>query len=698
MSRTSTALKRLGVAGLATVTIGAGFPALLGSPASAVPNADEVTLSPNADTAAVGTCNAFTITIEPEADGAEIIDVQLSQTAAEDSTDPLVIGFCDPESEDDDFDQATPNDRDAGAGFDTVDADSDGGGGGGLTTEENGAGDESCTTTPPAGGFTGDEELTCHAEFTVQDEDDTVTFGVRSSEEGEMLVEAWDDENGDDIRQVGEEGDDSVKTWSDRDADDLNCEPETATRQVDPGVGGDDDIEYTCTLKNEDGFTIAGEDVYWEVIEGPDEGEQDLCGTTDNTGVVECTIEPNDGDIGTDEILFYVDENGNSTPQTTEAQDEVLATFVGEARNIVCTPDTQTRTVTTVATITCVVTDADGNEVEDQTVRFEETGSGVIRGDQYKETDENGVVVVETITNSEEVGTQTVTATLYDAPFGDPLEEQTDAECESAANETESNLDPEPTTAGNCDDTSTVNWLTNASASPTATATATPTATQTASPTTPAGCTTARQNLPFTINDPNKTVVATAPVTVTVTGAQPGATVELEAYQQNHYGTANFGNAANTRTAVADSNGAATFTLRFSSNARMRAKQAGCAFGANAGFNNPGGNILFVSAAIFMNVERVGTRTYRITGDSIPARPGGMIINIYCNDSRCKSPNNPTGIIRQPRANATTGEYTATNYTFPASFRNTRVNVQALVRGDAQNVSGGSNVRSLLVN
>ena len=202
-------------------------------------------------------------------------------------------------------------------------------------------------------------------------------------------------------------------------------------------------------------------------------------------------------------------------------------------------------------------------------------------------------------------------------------------------------------------------------------------------------------------------VNATALVTVAVTGATPNRTVELQAYQQNHFGTANFGNAGNTRTAIADANGVATFQVRFSSNARARAKMQGCAFGANAGFNQGSNgvnsNVLYVRTVLTFTVTRVGTRTISIQGDSIPARPGGLIVNIHCTDTRCKSARNPNGILFQPRANQTTGEFGPVRYTFAPSFQNDRVilyaatGVQATGEGDAQNVAGRSNNRSLLV-
>ena len=327
-------------------------------------------------------------------------------------------------------------------------------------------------------------------------------------------------------------------------------------------------------------------------------------------------------------------------------------------------------------------------------------------------TNAQGTARAELTTQSNEAaGSTTVTATItgYDTN-GDGFADvgraagTADDECEKAATATNSPAGNAPNqTAGTCADTATVTFG-SASATPTATTTA-------------PGCTTAQQNLPVRFNAPTARVSrtgatgpvvnATALVTVTVTGATPNGVVELQAYQQNHFGTANFANAGNTRTATANASGVATFQVRFSSNARARAKMQGCAFGANAGFNQgssgAASNVLYVRTVLTFTVTRTGTRTIRIVGDSLPARPGGLIVNIHCTDARCKSASNPNGILFQPRANAVTGEFGPVSYTFAAAFQNNRVVLYAATgrqdtgEGDAQNVAGRSNNRSVLI-
>jgi hypothetical protein len=202
---------------------------------------------------------------------------------------------------------------------------------------------------------------------------------------------------------------------------------------------------------------------------------------------------------------------------------------------------------------------------------------------------------------------------------------------------------------------------------------------------------------------------ATQLVTVQVNGATPGGTVVLEAYQQNHFGTATFANSGNLRTAVADSAGVAKIDVRFSSNARTRARMQGCTF-STASNNNSGysqgsganGNVLYVKTVLTFTVTRVNVNTLRISGDSLPARPGGLIVNIDCRESRCKTANNPNGIVLQPRANPNNGEFGPVEYTFKSFKAGERVTLYATTgdpatgKGDAQNIAGRSNDRSVV--
>src|SRR3954464_15078826 len=62
MTRTSKALKRLGVAGLAVATIGAGVPAFFATAAQAAVPPTALSITPPSQTGAAGTCLNYTVT------------------------------------------------------------------------------------------------------------------------------------------------------------------------------------------------------------------------------------------------------------------------------------------------------------------------------------------------------------------------------------------------------------------------------------------------------------------------------------------------------------------------------------------------------------------------------------------------------------------------------------------------------------
>ena len=201
------------------------------------------------------------------------------------------------------------------------------------------------------------------------------------------------------------------------------------------------------------------------------------------------------------------------------------------------------------------------------------------------------------------------------------------------------------------------------------------------------------------VNTP--TINATGNASVTVSGATPTATIELQGYSQNHYGTASFANDPTPvdRTGQADSNGMITFNdLKPASNTRVRARQAGCAYGNSA--------VITVRAQETLAVKRIGTRKYTFSGRSIPARPGGLIVSLYrIVGSACAAGVEPSScpgekFIGQARAQAlgapNQGLYSIT-ITFPSSDQNFRDEFVVKTGADAQNAPGRSNARSLLI-
>jgi hypothetical protein len=204
-----------------------------------------------------------------------------------------------------------------------------------------------------------------------------------------------------------------------------------------------------------------------------------------------------------------------------------------------------------------------------------------------------------------------------------------------------------------------------------------------------------------TVTVNTKTINATGRASVTVTGATPTATIELQGYSQNHEGTNDFANDPTKvdRSGQADSNGAITFNdLKPASNTRVRARQAGCAYGNTA--------VIEVRAQETLEVKRVGLRKYTFSGRSIPARPGGLIVSLYrITGNACPAgvePSQCSGetFLGQSRAAALgspgEGLYSIT-ITFPSKDSNVRDEFVVKTGRDAQNAPGRSNVRSLLI-
>ena len=148
------------------------------------------------------------------------------------------------------------------------------------------------------------------------------------------------------------------------------------------------------------------------------------------------------------------------------------------------------------------------------------------------------------------------------------------------------------------------------------------------------------------------------------------------------------------RLGTADSNGTITFNdLRPSSNTRVRARQAGCTFGGSAVIN--------VRTTLFLNVTRNSPRTYTFAIDSIPARPGGLIVSIYrIAGNACAAGVEPRDcpgevFVSQARVSDINGEGSRT-LKFDSSFSG-RERFVLKTGQDAQSAPGRSNVRDLAI-
>jgi hypothetical protein len=209
------------------------------------------------------------------------------------------------------------------------------------------------------------------------------------------------------------------------------------------------------------------------------------------------------------------------------------------------------------------------------------------------------------------------------------------------------------------------------SATPTATISPSPTATPHGDPPPPsAGCATTTTMLE------DATIIATGSAGVTVRTA-PGSTVELYAYTRP---STTF---QKVRTGTAGADGLARFTVRPPGNTRLYAQQPGCPVDVAAQ-----SRVLNVRTALSLAVERLGTRTYRFHGDSLPARRGGLIVSLYRVTAEGRQV-----LTAQTRADAQNGEYSLVR-----RFTGTgRFNFVVRTGQDLQNAPGSSNVRSLLI-
>jgi hypothetical protein len=169
------------------------------------------------------------------------------------------------------------------------------------------------------------------------------------------------------------------------------------------------------------------------------------------------------------------------------------------------------------------------------------------------------------------------------------------------------------------------------------------------------------------------TINATGQALVRVQGSA-GGTVDLFAYTRP---STTF---RLVRTAVTAADGTATFTIRPPANTRLYAQARGCPPSEQVVQN--------VRTTLSFAVTRNGTRSYTFTGDSLPARSGGLIVSLYRRGSDGREV-----LTAQTRANAFNGEWSfVRRFTGGGRF-------EFLVRTgqDLQNAPGVSNVRSLLV-
>jgi len=349
MTGTSKALKRLGVAGLSAALMSVGlvpFATMANASSGHPTTATSTAISPTSDTAPVGDCNPYTVTV-PE--GASVT-VQISQAVSR-ATDGVTTGidFCVPASGAND---STPTNA---APIATP----------GSTTAVNGAAGVHCynNTAPPAGGT---NTLSCQQDYLdTADADHTVVIGVTSSETGTMNIQTWGDLNGNGAVDVNEQASvaHATKTWVARTVTKIDCSPKTATNPTNT------QHQFTCTATGASDVTISGADVRFYVQSGPDAAAYPAspghpCGTfaalnnsdtpttngTDSSGTATCRVN-NGGVPGTDQIYVWVESNSIAGPQGTETNTTVSKQWVnaapsGSQVSVTCSPN-QTETTGT---------------------------------------------------------------------------------------------------------------------------------------------------------------------------------------------------------------------------------------------------------------------------------------------------------------------------------------------------------------
>lgn len=169
------------------------------------------------------------------------------------------------------------------------------------------------------------------------------------------------------------------------------------------------------------------------------------------------------------------------------------------------------------------------------------------------------------------------------------------------------------------------------------------------------------------------TIVAMSSAQVTVTATR-NSIVDLYAYTRpsTAYRV--------VRSAEVGADGVATFTVVPPANTRLYAQQRGCTASPSV--------VLNVRTALSLSVVRTGEQRYRFTGDTLPARTGGLLVNLY----RVTASGGEV-LTAQVRANARNGEWTI-NRTFTGTGR---FGFVARTGQDLQNAAGASTVRTVRI-
>jgi hypothetical protein len=286
-----------------------------------------VDLKPDSDSAAAGTCNAFTATVT-DAGGRVVPSQQVRLISTLTGTvGSRTLVFCNP---------GTTNPTSTDAGFTSAPA------AGTANSSQSGTG---TVTTDPNG---------------------KATFGIRSDQPGGATVQAYIDNNTSPAAnlgtfQAGEPTDTSTKTFTAGGAAGNAAQDAVATLSVSPATqssvaGEATAVHYTVTAKNSAGDTVPNVIVSAAIISGPNAGATVTCSpaTTNNSGTTDCSYTPTAAaGAGTDTIRFFVNQSTGATggfdpnEPTVTATNTISAAPSGNAITLTCADSTAVGATTT---------------------------------------------------------------------------------------------------------------------------------------------------------------------------------------------------------------------------------------------------------------------------------------------------------------------------------------------------------------
>jgi hypothetical protein len=350
MTRTSKALKRLGVVGLTVATIGAGVPAFFATTAQAAVPPTALSIAPPAQTGAAGTCLNYTITATDAASqpsAGATITVTLTPAAATTTTPAQDVDFCAATNGTSTPAPSTPS-----------------------NVTNGGAG------APDQGTF-------------ITDSTGKVTFGAISTQAGTTNIQAFYDANGNGTFTNGEPQSQATATWgaggapgTNAQADIVRCvdaTPESATNVVgethtfqallttssttgSPSTSATQDSgTATCT-----GNVVPGVAPTFNVTGSTTNLGPLSCGQSNNQGIATCSYTRSA--VSTDSIAVFVNQStggtggqdtstagcaptGQATPSSAtpcEPGDTISKTWIaaqsGNTVAVVCGPNTGTNT------------------------------------------------------------------------------------------------------------------------------------------------------------------------------------------------------------------------------------------------------------------------------------------------------------------------------------------------------------------